>query len=207
MFGENINRIRESKSMGLNETARRAGISGSYLSDIEKGIKKNPGIETLYKIAEALGVKMKELVSDNDINLDNISSDVLLDQELMWAYLIKAADQNATIRKTLDQALSKDNRDIKLSSVVIDFVDKNKGTATAIKYDFLNNTVSRYDEMEEAEKREDSKINTLLQDGTLNNKDILTLAAHMFGHEGPLTEEMREKITLAMKIALAKYDK
>ena len=56
MLGNNIKTIRESRKLGLNETARRAGISPSYLSDIEKGKKKNPSIKVLNKIADVLGV-------------------------------------------------------------------------------------------------------------------------------------------------------
>lgn len=40
-----------------------------------------------------------------------------------------------------------------------------------------------------------------------NELDIFTQAAHLVGHEGPLTEEQKEKIELAIKIALAKHDK
>lgn len=38
-------------------------------------------------------------------------------------------------------------------------------------------------------------------------EDIITMAAHKVGHVGPLTEEEKNKIELAIKIALAKYDK
>jgi transcriptional regulator with XRE-family HTH domain len=52
--------IREDKKMGLNETAGLAGISGSYLSNIENRIKKNPSMKTLSKIAAALGVSVDD---------------------------------------------------------------------------------------------------------------------------------------------------
>ncbi|MNW49935.1 helix-turn-helix protein [compost metagenome] len=38
----------------------------------------------------------------------------------------------------------------------------------------------------------------------LSEEQILTLAAHQVGHDGPLTEEQLAQIKLAMKIALAK---
>lgn len=37
--------------------------------------------------------------------------------------------------------------------------------------------------------------------------DIFTQAAHMVGHEGPLTDEERNNVALAIKIALAKNNK
>ena len=54
MLGENIKKIRLNKKLGLNKTAEKAEISGSYLSDIENGKKENPTIATLTKIADAL---------------------------------------------------------------------------------------------------------------------------------------------------------
>ncbi|MNW63038.1 hypothetical protein D3C74_412050 [compost metagenome] len=41
----------------------------------------------------------------------------------------------------------------------------------------------------------------------MSEEEILTLAAHQVGHDGPLTEEQLAQIKLAMKIALAKNDK
>jgi transcriptional regulator with XRE-family HTH domain len=60
LLGDRIKFIREDKKMGLNETAGLAGISGSYLSNIENGIKKNPSMKTLSKIAAALGVSVDD---------------------------------------------------------------------------------------------------------------------------------------------------
>lgn len=62
MLGNNIQRVREEKGMGLNETARLAGISGSYLSNIERGIKTNPSIETIERIAKALDTTASDLM-------------------------------------------------------------------------------------------------------------------------------------------------
>ncbi|NFB30180.1 XRE family transcriptional regulator [Clostridium botulinum] len=61
MLSENIKKIRINKGLGLNETARKAGISGSYLSDIENGKKENPTVTTLNKIADALEVPLDYL--------------------------------------------------------------------------------------------------------------------------------------------------
>nr|WP_253896040.1 hypothetical protein [Corallococcus exercitus] len=41
----------------------------------------------------------------------------------------------------------------------------------------------------------------------LSEEEILTLAAHQVGHDGPLTEKELEQIKLAVKIALAKDNK
>ncbi|MBU3188722.1 helix-turn-helix domain-containing protein [Clostridium bowmanii] len=61
MLGDNIKRIRKSRKLGLNELAKKSDISGSYLSNIEKGIKTNPSIDALNNIAKALGISVDEL--------------------------------------------------------------------------------------------------------------------------------------------------
>lgn len=45
------------------------------------------------------------------------------------------------------------------------------------------------------------------QTSDISEDQILTIAAHQVGHEGPLTPEQMDKIKLAMRIALAKEEK
>ncbi|MNC02497.1 HTH-type transcriptional regulator ImmR [compost metagenome] len=45
------------------------------------------------------------------------------------------------------------------------------------------------------------------QQPDISEDQILTIAAHQVGHEGPLTAEQMDKIKLAMRIALAKEEK
>jgi transcriptional regulator with XRE-family HTH domain len=42
--------------------AKKAGVAQGYISEMEAGAKKNPGIETLRRIAKALGVPVTELL-------------------------------------------------------------------------------------------------------------------------------------------------
>ena len=52
---------REYKNMRINDLAKRVGISGSFLSQIENG-KRNPTIETLKSIASALEIEPEMLI-------------------------------------------------------------------------------------------------------------------------------------------------
>jgi transcriptional regulator with XRE-family HTH domain len=61
-LGAVLKQIREAKGLSQLDLAKRAKISQGYLSDLEAGEKKNPGIETLRKIAKALGVPVAELL-------------------------------------------------------------------------------------------------------------------------------------------------
>ena len=52
---------REYKQIKVRELAKQAGITSSYLSQIETG-KRNPTIDTLKSIAEALGIDVEILI-------------------------------------------------------------------------------------------------------------------------------------------------
>jgi len=60
--GENPIRVyRELRGMSARELADKTGISAAFLSEIENG-KKEGGVSTLKKMAQALGVTIDDLV-------------------------------------------------------------------------------------------------------------------------------------------------
>lgn len=61
-LGERIRRYREDKQWTLSKLARKAGISKAYLFQLESGQSKRPSGETLFKMAQALGVTMADLM-------------------------------------------------------------------------------------------------------------------------------------------------
>ena len=61
-LGAVLKQIREAKGLSQLDLAKRAKVSQGYLSDLEARQKKNPGIETLRRIAKALGVPVTELL-------------------------------------------------------------------------------------------------------------------------------------------------
>lgn len=61
MLKENIKRIRESNHISQRELARKINMSGQMISKIERG-ETTPSIETLNKIAKALGVTPNTLL-------------------------------------------------------------------------------------------------------------------------------------------------
>lgn len=60
-FGENIRKVRERKGFTLKELGAKSELSQSYLSDVERGNVKSPGIDVIKRIAEALEVSIDEL--------------------------------------------------------------------------------------------------------------------------------------------------
>lgn len=60
-FENRIREIRISRGIGLNELARKVGISGAYLCDIEKGNRRGSSA-VIGRIAEVLEVNPPDLL-------------------------------------------------------------------------------------------------------------------------------------------------
>ncbi len=59
-FAANMKRIREERHMSQGDIFRVTKIERAYISNLEAG-KQNPTLETIEKIAQALGVEVSEL--------------------------------------------------------------------------------------------------------------------------------------------------
>jgi transcriptional regulator with XRE-family HTH domain len=59
-FGKNMKKIREAKGMSQGDIYRATKIERAYISNLEAG-KQNPTLETMEKIANALGVQVSDL--------------------------------------------------------------------------------------------------------------------------------------------------
>ncbi len=74
-IGNRIAFLRTAKQYSVNKLANKAGISQSYLRDIELD-KKKPTIDTLYYICEGLGISLYDFFDDNFQN--SLSNDPVL---------------------------------------------------------------------------------------------------------------------------------
>jgi transcriptional regulator with XRE-family HTH domain len=59
-LGKNIKKLRERKSWTQEELAEKANLHISYIGQIERGLR-HPSLKVLFKIADALEVKILEL--------------------------------------------------------------------------------------------------------------------------------------------------
>lgn len=59
-FAANMKRIREENNMSQGDIFRATKIERAYISNLEAG-KQNPTLETIEKVAKALGVEVSEL--------------------------------------------------------------------------------------------------------------------------------------------------
>jgi len=66
-IGERIKYFRLQKNITVNKLANKAGISQSYLRDLELG-NKQPTIEYLSYICEALNISLKRFFSEDENN-------------------------------------------------------------------------------------------------------------------------------------------
>lgn len=62
-ISEKIKNIRKQRGLKITELAQRAGVSKSYISQLEKGLII-PRIDTLKKVLDALGVSITEFFSE-----------------------------------------------------------------------------------------------------------------------------------------------
>lgn len=61
IFGRNLRRVRRLKEVSQEALAFNAGLSRTYVSEVERGVR-NVSIDNMGQLAEALGVPLKDLV-------------------------------------------------------------------------------------------------------------------------------------------------
>jgi len=81
MIGKIIHETRKKRGLTLSELAKKAEISKSYLSNIEREINDNPSIQVLEKLSKVLGVDMSTLLGKN------VDTELHLEKE--WVILLK----------------------------------------------------------------------------------------------------------------------
>ena len=97
--GKRIVELRERKNMSTNKLANLAGISQSYLRDLEMD-KKNPTVEMLSYICFALDISVQDFFSEqrNQVNPYLLSAIQLLDDEEQ----IKLSEFICAVKKTTE---------------------------------------------------------------------------------------------------------
>jgi transcriptional regulator with XRE-family HTH domain len=60
--GENIKRVRNKFGLTQDDLVRKSGVKHTTLTKIESNVVVKPSVQTVAKIAKALGVPMEELV-------------------------------------------------------------------------------------------------------------------------------------------------
>ena len=61
-ISKNLRKLREAKGLSQEKLARLADVANNTIIKIEAGKNQNPTLETLKKVAQALGVSVDELI-------------------------------------------------------------------------------------------------------------------------------------------------
>ncbi|MGG5358578.1 MULTISPECIES: helix-turn-helix domain-containing protein [unclassified Enterococcus] len=92
-FGEKLKKLRTSKGLGVNQLAIKSGVSASQISRFEKGERKDPTLETLKKLASALGVSISYFEEKKSSTIpewadedDLVELDKMLESNVNMAY-------------------------------------------------------------------------------------------------------------------------
>ena len=88
--GERIRYFRTLKGYTTNKLANLSGISQSYLRDVELG-NKNPTIETLSYVCDALNISLQDFFNGNTQNA--IQNDLLIEK----IYQLSEEQRNALL--------------------------------------------------------------------------------------------------------------
>lgn len=91
----NVRRIRQMKGMTLRQLAKESNLTLSYLSNYENG-KVNITISSLRKIAEAIGVPVSDLLTDNQEN-----DVVIVPRENRYVRVLYEAESGKAIQQYL----------------------------------------------------------------------------------------------------------
>lgn len=63
-FGKRVRRFRVAAGLTIAQVSQATGIGESVLSRLETNASYNPKLDTIRKLAEALGVKPADLIGD-----------------------------------------------------------------------------------------------------------------------------------------------
>lgn len=107
-FGFRLRFYRTRLGLTQQQLADKSGVSRKQISDFEKEIQKNPRPQTLFKLADALGISFTDLssglnrnLSDSELLNQNRSEEVTIDLPIDAIELFaKRAEQNGTSIET-----------------------------------------------------------------------------------------------------------
>ena len=98
MVGARIRTYRRKKHFTLSDLSASTGISKSYLSNIERGIQKNPSLKVLSLIAESLDINLDDLLEKQRIKKHG--------DELDWISFIQEIQAMEISKKESDYILA-----------------------------------------------------------------------------------------------------
>ena len=62
MFARQLRKLREAKGMSQTGLAKKAGITQAYIASLETGVRRNPSLELVKKLAKILRTDVANLI-------------------------------------------------------------------------------------------------------------------------------------------------
>lgn len=62
-FINNVQAFRKMRGMSAKELSERAGLGTNFVAQLERGTSKNPNIENVFKLAQALDIEPEYLLA------------------------------------------------------------------------------------------------------------------------------------------------
>lgn len=100
-IGSNIRMVREAEGISQTELANRVGSNKSAISRYENGLQK-PSLDTLMRVADALGVDLVDLLKDKTTPL---FGNVVSEPDWMQELNINLTEMNPMARKSFTRSV------------------------------------------------------------------------------------------------------
>ena len=91
-LSDRLHLLRRDMKWDQSELAERSGVSRGYISEIERGVKQNVGVEVVFALAEALGVSVGYLLGVSESPLGE--SDAKVMREMAGEYVTVDVDSD-----------------------------------------------------------------------------------------------------------------
>lgn len=86
------------------ELASKSGVSRGYISEIERGVKRNIGVEIVVSLADALGVSVSYLLGLSDDALGEGSERVLREQSGDYVvFEVESGEERRAMQQLVDE--------------------------------------------------------------------------------------------------------
>ena len=93
MLGKRVRRLRIQRRLTLEELAARAGISASFLGNIERGTRKM-SLDSFYRVALALNCTANDLMGMQDSAARHFAPELLRNTVKLNASVASSEEQN-----------------------------------------------------------------------------------------------------------------
>ncbi|MFQ6122131.1 MAG: helix-turn-helix domain-containing protein [Dehalococcoidales bacterium] len=84
-FGAYLRSLRTEQRLSLRDVEQRAGVSSSYIAQIERGLRKPPGADILKKLAPVYNVPVRDLLREAGY-LEEAATELTEDEEVEMAF-------------------------------------------------------------------------------------------------------------------------